>query len=85
MGHLHGKMTGQVSEKVVFKQEWSLVRNSTTWKHEGTGVREVVFKQEWSLVKDLFTWKYEEKGFTKGSFRLLHHQTFGIHFWMLIQ
>ena len=35
--HVRGNMKGRVSEKVVSKEGWSLVRGLFTWKCEGKG------------------------------------------------
>ena len=32
--HLHGTMNGNISERVVLKEGWSVIRASCTWKHE---------------------------------------------------
>ena len=37
MVHLHKIMKGKVSEKVVLKEEWSMVSGSFTQNYEGEG------------------------------------------------
>ena len=47
----------KVSERVVLKEQWSLVRVSFTWKKGEKVSERVVLKEQWSLVRVSFTWK----------------------------